>query len=276
MNKFDKIEVSKFDYNLSEDKIAKYPLFDRDQSKLLIYDKGKISDDKFYNIPNYIDDDSLLIFNNTRVIHARLIFSKETGASIEIFCLMPYAPPDYNLSFVQRSSCIWRCMVGNLKKWKGEDLVKTVKTPKGEHKLNTRLLEKENNTALIKFFWDDDHVTFAELVEAGGVIPIPPYLNRKSEALDKSRYQTVYSKQKGSVATPTAGLHFTDNVMKGINQKKVTSVEVTLHVGAGTFTPVKSGNVSSHEMHQEYFCVPAETIKFLMSGKKIIPVGTTS
>jgi len=267
------IHISDYDYPLPDERIAKYPLEQRDQCKLLIYDKGLISEDVFYNITNHLPADSLMIFNDTKVIQARLHFTKETGALIEIFLLEPAEPTDYEKVFQTRGACSWHCLIGNAKKWKVGQLHLSF-----EYQNKTIILNAEKADGdCISFTWNDQSVSFAEIIDAVGELPIPPYLNRKTEDGDKTNYQTIYSRLKGSVAAPTAGLHFTDNVMRNIASAGVTQGFLTLHVGAGTFKPVKSETIGDHEMHAEHFCVNKATIEQLIQfNGKVIAVGTTS
>ncbi|MBU8893096.1 MAG: S-adenosylmethionine:tRNA ribosyltransferase-isomerase [Bacteroidales bacterium] len=270
------IRIEDFIYDLPDERIAKYPLEQRDQSQLLVYNQGEVSKDKFENIDQYIDSQTSCIFNNTKVIQARLKFYKETGARIEIFCLEPVEPSDYVLAFQQTEKIKWKCIVGNLKKWKDQNLKKTVIINNTEIELQASKVSGEANTQIVEFSWNNNNYTFSEILENIGVTPIPPYLNRESETIDKDRYQTIYSKLKGSVAAPTAGLHFTNAVLNKLQEKKVDIEEVTLHVGAGTFIPVKSETINDHEMHTEHFVVRKETINKLLNSKKIVAIGTTS
>jgi S-adenosylmethionine:tRNA ribosyltransferase-isomerase len=270
-----KIAIADYDYNLPDNRIAKYPLEERDKSKLLIYKDRNIDENVFSALPNYLEDGNLLIVNNTKVIHSRLFFRKLTGATIEIFCLEPYQPSDYILSLQAMHSCTWKCFAGNLKKWKEGSLVKEIQAPDGIVTLQAFKVEQTENYLIVKFEWDKN-ISFAHLLELSGETPIPPYLNRQSEEIDKERYQTVYSLKEGSVAAPTAGLHFTDNVFSQLTQKNITTAGVTLHVGAGTFKPVQSEMVSDHEMHSEFFTVSRQTLIQLAENPHIISVGTTS
>lgn len=271
------LNISDFDYHLPDDKIAKYPADRRDQSKLLVYKKGIISDDHFKNIISYIPDDHLLVFNNTRVIQARLLFKKTTGAEIEIFCLEPVSPSSYQDIFNQKKTCIWRCMIGNLKKWKDNELKANTEINGCNLVLTAKKLNIERHFADIEFSWSDDRFSFGEILEQAGLTPIPPYLNRNSEEIDRSRYQTIYSKSNGSVAAPTAGLHFTEEVMQTLKNRNIAMTEITLHVGAGTFRPVSSADISDHEMHTEHYSVSMETLELLNKYRgKILTVGTTS
>lgn len=274
------ISIKDYDYPLTEERIAKYPLAKRDCSKLLVYNKGKISETVFSSLPDQLPSNSLIVFNNTKVIQARLHFRKRSGATIEIFCLEPASPKDYAQNLGQTRSCCWFCMVGNLKKWKEETLQLPVKMPSGEEiTLNATRKESTGNSHRIFFEWNSNNVTFAELIEAVGELPIPPYLNRKAEESDKQTYQTVYSKIEGSVAAPTAGLHFTPDILTALKGQKITSKELTLHVGAGTFKPVKSEKIEGHDMHTEHLSISLELIdsllKALEKGEGITAVGTT-
>lgn len=270
------IRIEDYSYELPNDRIAKYPLEQRDQSQLLVYNQGEVSKDQFLNIDRYFDSDTTCVFNNTKVIQARLKFYKETGAQIEIFCLEPIEPSDYILAFQQTEKITWKCIVGNLKKWKNQDLKKKISINNIEIELTASKVSGEGNSQIIEFSWNDNSFTFSEILENIGLTPIPPYLNRESEIIDKDRYQTIYSKLKGSVAAPTAGLHFTDKVLKKLKEKQINFEEVTLHVGAGTFIPVKSETINNHEMHTEHFVIKKSTIKNLLNSKKIVAVGTTS
>ena len=269
------IYIADYNYPLPDERIAKYPLAERDHSKLLVYRNGQVSEDVFYHVGDYIAPDSLLIYNNTRVIQARLEFHKATGARIEIFCLEPIAPHDYQLSLGSTTGCTWKCMVGNVKKWHDESLelrVESLGVTLRAYKEQTM-----GNTFAIRFEWNGDNISFAEILDAAGELPIPPYLNRKTEESDKTTYQTVYSRIKGSVAAPTAGLHFTDKVLNDLRNRGIETDEVTLHVGAGTFLPVKTADANEHTMHTEIIAVPKETIKHIISKLgKIVAVGTTS
>ena len=271
------IKIKDYNYPLTDVRIAKYPLSERDHSKLLIYDKGEIKEDVFYNIAEYLPKNALMIFNNTKVIQARMHFRKDTGALIEVFLLEPYAPADYEQMFQTTSECSWLCLVGNLKKWKGQQLGRDINI-KGKDVFVKVDYEREHHTShLIKFSWNNNEVSFAEILDAIGELPIPPYLNRETQESDKTTYQTVYSKIKGSVAAPTAGLHFTDNVLSSVSNYGIDLEEITLHVGAGTFKPVKSDEIGEHNMHSEFVCVHKSTIeKLLLHDGKAIAVGTTS
>lgn len=271
------IHIKDYNYPLPDERIAKFPLAERDQSKLLLYRHGEVSEDTFCNIASYLPNGALMIFNNTKVIQARLHFRKETGALIEVFLLEPYAPTDYEQMFQTTGKCSWLCMIGNLKKWKEGVLRRTFEV--GERKVTLTAERKEDvhKSYRVDFTWDDSTVSLAELLDAVGELPIPPYLNRETQDSDKKTYQTVYSKIKGSVAAPTAGLHFTQAVLADIDRHGIDREELTLHVGAGTFKPVKSEEIQDHEMHTEYICVHRQTIeKLIKHGAKAIAVGTTS
>lgn len=272
------IQIDNFDYELPDDRIAKYPLAERDSSKLLVYKKGEIIDEQFSSIPDYLPQDSLMVFNNTKVIQARLQFQKETGAKIEIFCLEPFSPADYLMSFQQTEHCSWLCLVGNSKKWKEGKLIQEINIGGKNVTLSAERLERVGDSSEIRFSWNDSSITFADILDAVGELPIPPYLNRKTEESDINTYQTVYSKIIGSVAAPTAGLHFTPKVLANIESKGIVRAEVTLHVGAGTFKPVQASEIGGHDMHSELISVKKETIELLLAQKtkKVVAVGTTS
>ena len=271
------IHISDYDYPLPDERIAKYPLAERDTSKLLLYRNGEVKEDKFFNLPNYLPKGALMVFNNTKVIQARLHFHKSTGALIEVFCLEPHTPADYQLSFAQTGSVTWTCLIGNLKKWKEGRLERPIKVGGKELTLTAERLGISGTGHEVRFAWDDNTVSFSEVLDAIGELPIPPYLNRDTEESDLRTYQTVYSKIKGSVAAPTAGLHFTERVLKAIDEKGIERNEVTLHVGAGTFKPVKSEEIAGHTMHAEWIAVKRESIERLIAhGGWCIAVGTTS
>lgn len=276
-NQYKNISIEEFDYLLPDERIAKYPLEQRDQSKLLIWKNNTIDDNQFINLSEQLPAKSKLIFNNTKVIRARLHFKKETGAKIEIFVLDPIIPADYAQNFQQTEKCSWKCIVGNLKKWKEGTLVLPISIKNQKINLKAKNIEAAGNSRVIEFSWDNYDFTFSEVLEAAGNIPIPPYLHRESEESDLTRYQTVYSKIKGSVAAPTAGLHFTDRVFDSFKLKKITTAELTLHVGAGTFQPVKADTIGGHEMHTEHILVHKSFIEELIDhNNPIIAVGTTS
>jgi S-adenosylmethionine:tRNA ribosyltransferase-isomerase len=316
----EEILIEDYNYPLPDERIAKYPLSERDQSKLLIYRDGQVSEDTFCRVGEYLPADALLIYNNTRVIQARLVFHKKVvseyrgsteqahsafehseplnseatlGARIEIFCLEPLQPHDYQLSLGSTDGCTWKCMIGNAKKWKSGALSLPVTLPSGKGvTLFAEKGEQTGNTFAVHFSWSPTaqrsnsvavqqcnglNISFAEILDAVGELPIPPYLNRKTEESDKTTYQTVYSRIKGSVAAPTAGLHFTDSVLNGLRQKGIQTAEVTLHVGAGTFQPVKVADANQHTMHTEIIAVPRETIETIIANLgHIVAVGTTS
>lgn len=270
------IRIADYNYALPEERIAKFPLSRRDTSKLLVYKHGEVGEDVFSNLPSYLPEGALMVFNNTRVIQARIHFRKETGALIEVFLLEPLVPRDYEQMFQMRGECTWRCMVGNLKKWKEGTLCRKI-VVKGQELAFYATREHTEQGEDIHFAWQDDSVSFAEILEAVGELPIPPYLNRDTQESDKTTYQTVYSKIKGSVAAPTAGLHFTDEVLEALSARGIDREELTLHVGAGTFKPVKSEEIEAHEMHTEYICVRRQTLeKLLKHDCRVIAVGTTS
>ncbi len=275
------IKIEDFDYPLPDERIAKHPLADRDSCKLLMYADGHTSHHTFSDLPDLLPDGALLVMNNTRVINARMEFHRASGARIEIFLLEPLDPRDYAVAFQTRGRCRWQCMVGNLKKWKDSFLEKILDID--GRKVTLKAIRHEalpGNAHAIEFEWDDEQVTFASIVEAAGNIPIPPYLNRKSEESDTTDYQTVYSRISGSVAAPTAGLHFTPELLDAIRAKGVDTREVTLHVGAGTFQPVKSEEIGAHPMHRETFEVSLDLVRTLRqaieSGRPILAVGTTT
>ena len=271
------IYIADYNYPLPDERIAKYPLAERDHSKLLVYRNGQVSEDRFYNIGDYIAPGSLLIYNNTRVIQARLEFHKPTGARVEVFCLEPLTPHDYQLSLGSTIGCTWKCMVGNAKKWHDEPLELPITNDKLTLTLRAYKEQSLGNTYAVRFEWDDTSVSFAEILDAIGELPIPPYLNRKTEESDKTTYQTVYSRIKGSVAAPTAGLHFTQTVLDDLRNRGIETDEVTLHVGAGTFLPVKTADANEHTMHTEIIAVPRETIQHILANLgHIVAVGTTS
>lgn len=264
------IRIEDYDYDLPEERIAKFPLRERDHSKLLVYRGGEVSEDVFHRLPAYLPEGALMVMNNTRVIRARLRFRKESGALIEVFLLEPHEPADYQLNFAQRGSVVWQCMIGNLKRWKGGVLSLAL----SEH---VTLQAERMGEGLVRLSWPDSNLSFSEILELAGELPIPPYLNRKTEASDLVTYQTVYSKVKGSVAAPTAGLHFTPQVLAALDAAGIEKAEVTLHVGAGTFKPVKSEEIGGHEMHAEHIYVPRQTIETLIRhGGRAIAIGTTS
>lgn len=273
------IDIRDYNYELPEDRIAKYPLDERDSSKQLIFKDGDITEDIFRNLPSHIPSDALMVFNDTRVVPARLHFRRSSGAHIEIFCLEPYSPAEYNVNFAETRSVQWRCIVGNVKKWKGDVLYLTnpgASRDVDDMNLTARMVRREADTSIVEFAWDNG-APFSKVLEICGTIPIPPYLNRDTESVDLERYQTVYARLRGSVAAPTAGLHFTETVRKELSDKGVALETVCLHVGAGTFLPVKSERVAEHSMHREPFVVTLDFLESLSGRKgKVVAVGTTS
>ena len=279
------IQIIDYNYPLPDERIAKFPKTERDSSKLLVYRHGEVGEDTFRNLPEYLPKGALMVFNNTRVIQARMHFRKKSteekgerreGALIEIFLLEPAAPRDYEQMFQQREHCSWLCLVGNLKKWKTGTLSRDVTIGGQTVTVSARNDGEQGTSYLIHFEWTGG-VSFAEIIDAMGELPIPPYLNRETQESDKTTYQTVYSKIKGSVAAPTAGLHFTPRVLEALDAHGIDREEVTLHVGAGTFKPVKSATIGEHAMHTEYIAVHRQTLqKLLAHDCQAIAVGTTS
>lgn len=273
------IKISDYTYPLPQERIAKYPLPVRDQSKLLVFSDGKLEDDIFRNLPNHISGKSFMVFNNTKVVPARLFFRKTTGALIEILCLNPVFPSEYVANFASQGSCDWSVVIGNAKKWKGGQVHFFSENGFGDLNFRAELLEKgDGKTSVVRFLWDGDS-TFSEVLDRCGQVPIPPYLNRQSEAIDKTRYQTVYAHYEGSVAAPTAGLHFTEKVLEALDAKGVSRENVCLHVGAGTFVPVKSELIADHKMHSEPFSVSKGFLEDLLKAVgngNVVAVGTTS
>jgi S-adenosylmethionine:tRNA ribosyltransferase-isomerase len=274
------LSIKDYTYHLPDDRIAKYPLPERDASKLLIYNNGKITKDIYKNLDQHLPPDSLLVFNDTKVIEARLLFQKPTGGIIEIFCLEPHEQySDITTAMMQRDKVLWQCLIGGASKWKhGQMLEKKIKTADKEIILAANYVEKKSDCFVIEFSWNDDELSFAEILHHAGAIPLPPYIKREPEKLDAERYQTIYAHQEGSVAAPTAGLHFTDNLLKRLKAKNIQTDFVTLHVGAGTFKPVKTETLEGHEMHAEFINVSKKTIENILQNLSgnIIPVGTTS
>ncbi len=271
------IQISDFTYDLPDEKIAKYPLGNREESKLLVYKNNEIKEKGFQNLPEEIPEGTTMVFNNTKVIQARLIFHKETGARIEIFCLEPLNPADYSLAFQAKGVCTWKCIIGNLRKWKTGVLKMSFMFEGKEEFLCAEHIENLDGAHEIQFTWENEELCFSEVLELTGKIPIPPYLNRDTENSDLVRYQTVYSKHEGSVAAPTAGLHFTDSVFNRLDENGVNRAELTLHVGAGTFKPVKVEQIGDHEMHTEHIQVNVESLQQIINAENnIIAVGTTS
>jgi S-adenosylmethionine:tRNA ribosyltransferase-isomerase len=269
------IKTADYTYFLPEERIAKYPLAERDSSKLLYYKHNSISDNIFRDLPSLLPKDSLLVFNNTKVIRARLFFKKDTGANIEVFCLEPLAPFDFAVNLSSGPGVEWKCLVGNLKKWKSGEISCSFAHEGKIKTLTAKQVGGEGDVKRICFSWDDETLSFSEVLQSIGHIPIPPYLNRIDEVSDNIRYQTIYSKTEGSVAAPTAGLHFTQELFKELERTGISKAEVTLHVSAGTFKPVKSEKIADHEMHVERFIIDRKTVLKLLE-KRIIAVGTTS
>ena len=270
------IHISDYQYPLPDERIAKFPIAQRDHSKLLVYRHGEVGEDVFYHLPDYLPKGSLMVFNNTKVIQARMHFRKSTGALIEVFLLEPAEPSDYELMFQTSGHCAWYCLVGNLKKWKEGTLEREITIHQSPVTVKATRGPIHGTSHRIDFEWTGG-VSFAEVIDAMGELPIPPYLNRETQESDKTTYQTVYSKIKGSVAAPTAGLHFTDQVLQAIDAAGIDREELTLHVGAGTFKPVKSEEIEGHEMHTEFISVRRSTIQKLIShDASAIAVGTTS
>lgn len=271
------IDIREYDYNLPEDRIAKYSLPQRDASKLLIYQKGHISDTIFRNFIHHISQDDLIVFNDTKVIQARFLFKKSTGAGIEIFCLEPKEPPEYESSFQQKSSVTWNSLIGNVKKWKNGPLYKTIIYSNKEIILKADKLKEMHTAWLVRLSWEPGEYTFGEILEMAGSTPIPPYLKREPVPEDKFKYQTVYSRVEGSVAAPTAGFHFTSEMLNEIRKRGIDTMELTLHVGAGTFRPVLSTEVNQHPMHSEHIYFDKKDLQKLFDLQRhILSVGTTS
>lgn len=277
LTKKEALPIENYNYHLPDARIAKYPLAERDSSKLLLYKDHKIGETIFKNIVDYLPEGCLLVCNNTRVIHARLVFRKPTGGRIEVFCLEPADPSDYVLSLSSTTGCEWECMVGNLKKWKEPILTTCLLINDETVCLTAERISSEENTHRIRFTWDNSAYSFSEILEQAGELPIPPYLNRDTEESDEVTYQTVFSRIEGSVAAPTAGLHFTDAVLKKLEEKNIRKEELTLHVGAGTFRPVKSDDVANHVMHTETIVVTLKVLEKIHECiDNIVAVGTTS
>lgn len=273
------IHIEEYNYPLPDERIAKYPLEKRDSSKLLCYKDGDVSENKFTSLPDLLEEGSMMVFNDTKVVPARLHFQRSTGAHIEIFCLEPVLPEEYVSMFAVTDRCRWKCIVGNVKRWKNDTL--NLYNPESDELvagmgLKADLIERQGETSIVEFSWDNG-APFSRVLEICGSVPIPPYLNRDTEAIDLERYQTLYARFRGSVAAPTAGLHFTEDVLDAIRKMNISIQSVCLHVGAGTFLPVKSSLVSEHTMHREPFVVTLEFLQNLLDRKgKLIAVGTTS
>lgn len=275
------IAIQDYDYPLPDERIAKFPLPERDASKLLVYRKGSISETVFRNLAEELPQGAVLLFNDSRVIHARLRFTTPAGRMVEIFCLEPASPAEYQMNLSSREPVIWHCLVGNNRHWKGGLLQSEVVTPAGPVTLSAERLERREGAFEVRFSWQaPTPISFGEVLAAAGALPLPPYLHRDSEPDDEDRYQTIYAHQEGSVAAPTAGLHFTERVFEGLDKRGVERLFVTLHVGAGTFKPVKSETIGEHHMHEETVIVNRDTIariaEVLEQGRPVIPVGTTS
>ncbi len=271
------ISIIDYTYHLPEEKIAKYPLAERDSSKLLVFKNGTMETSVYKNLPSFLPENTTLVFNNTKVVEARLLFEKSTGSVIEIFCLEPderYA--DITTAMLQKEKVYWKCLVGGAKKWKEEFLLKQIVYHESSISLQAKIAEKKNDYFLIELSWNNTDLSFAEILHAAGVIPLPPYLNRTAEEKDKSTYQTIYAKHDGSVAAPTAGLHFTENLLADLSKKNIHPLYVTLHVGAGTFKPVKAATMHEHEMHAEFIDVTKAAIEQLINSQTIVATGTTS
>ena len=279
MTMIDSLQIDHYNYHLPEERIASHPLLERDASRLLFYNGGTIIDKHFWELPSLVPSDTLLVFNNTRVVPARLLFAKESGAFIEVFCLEPIEPNEYHIAFEAHESVVWRAVIGNKKRWKsGEVHLYNPLNNKliSSISLSAECVGKENDTFFVRFKWSGG-IPFSELLELCGQIPIPPYLQRATEPIDIERYQTIYASLRGSVAAPTAGLHFSENIISSLQKNNVSLSEITLHVGAGTFMPVKTHLISQHLMHSEPFSVSLSFLERLLSHKgRVISVGTTS
>ncbi|MFN4285362.1 MAG: S-adenosylmethionine:tRNA ribosyltransferase-isomerase [Lacibacter sp.] len=278
MNKTVEIAIRNYTYELPDHRIAAYPLPERDCSKLLVYKNGAISETVYRYLDEVLRPETLLLFNNTKVVEARLFFKKDTGGVIEIFCLEPAAHTEVGLGMMQTGKVLWNCLVGGVSKWKQPVLERVIETEKGQFRLYARIAERQRDVFVIEFSWFPAQLTFGEVLHAAGVIPLPPYLHRDAEQSDYERYQTVYAKKEGSVAAPTAGLHFTNELLQRLTNKGIITDYVTLHVGAGTFIPVKSETIGAHTMHREWIQVHLETIEHILNlhPYDVIPVGTTS
>ena len=270
------ININDFNYNLPDERIAKFPLAERSSSKLLVYDNGTITESHFRNVAEYLPEGAMLVFNNTRVVRARIVMHKDSGARIEVFCLEPHNPADYERAFAIKGVSEWSCIVGNLKKWKEGQIGINFEYAGEQHTLRAEIVERGTREHIVRFHWSAD-ISFGQLLEILGRIPIPPYLNRESEDIDNTRYQTVYARFEGSVAAPTAGLHFTPELIDSMRSSGFMFEEVTLHVGAGTFLPVKDDDAAQHAMHTEHFSVTRSAVENLLAKiGNIVAVGTTS
>ena len=271
------VEMAIYDYELPTARIAKWPAENRHDSKLLIYNQGNIRVDTYLNIATYLPENTLLVFNNTRVIAARLPFKKSTGTNIEIFLLEPTDGLDHASALAQKGHSTWKCLVGGMKKWKNDEMLEQQQSINAGSKLYAKMIERKSEYCYIEFTWENSNMNFSQMISDTGLIPLPPYIKRETTTADKHHYQTVYAKTEGSVAAPTAGLHFTEEIFHSLEMKKISHEFITLHVGAGTFKPVTSDNIAHHNMHEEYFEVTLSTIEALCNNEKfIVPVGTTS
>ncbi|MBI4649491.1 MAG: S-adenosylmethionine:tRNA ribosyltransferase-isomerase [Bacteroidia bacterium] len=279
------INITEYSYDLPESRIAKYPPAVRDSSKLLVYKNKKtcgelsrtIQSACFYDLPAFLESGQLLVFNDTKVIQARLYFEKPTGAKIEIFCVAPDLPADYSLAFSKKTPCRWKCLIGNSRKWKENSISRIFLVSGKKYKLSAKKILNTHEFCIIEFSWEHEELTFGALLELLGVTPIPPYLNRRAESSDKQNYQTIYSNYDGSVAAPTAGLHFTQNTMKALEDRQIKTSMITLHIGTGTFKPVTSAKIGDHTMHTEYYSISKESLQQIISHvNNIIATGTTT
>ena len=271
------VEMAMFNYELPIERIAKWPAEKRHDSKLLVYDGGNIMTDIYLNIASYLPKNTLLVFNNTKVIAARLQFKKSTGTNIEIFLLEPTDGIDHASALSQKKRSVWKCLVGGMKKWKNDEILEQQQSIHLGTKLYAKMIERKSEYCYVEFTWESSDINFSQLISDTGVIPLPPYIKRETTTADKEHYQTVYAKTEGSVAAPTAGLHFTEEIFHSLEMKNISHEFITLHVGAGTFKPVTSDNIAHHDMHEEYFEVALSTIEELCKNDKfIIPIGTTS
>jgi S-adenosylmethionine:tRNA ribosyltransferase-isomerase len=272
------LHINDFDYLLPAEKIAQHPAAERDFAKLLIYKRKEgLTQDRFINIANYLTENALVVFNNTRVIHARILFTSKAGSTVEIFCLKPLDPATYENALRKAGECIWECLVGNLRKWKGQELKQYLSNGKASLELRAEILSGTPYGYRIRFSWSDPSIPFGEVLEIAGIIPLPPYIKRPAVETDNHRYQTVYARNEGSVAAPTAGLHFTETILKQLQDKEILSTNLTLHVGAGTFLPVKAEKITDHPMHAEDFAVSRPALEIVLNHKgPLVAVGTTT